>query len=238
MITGSKVLDDYLSYLKVIKGRSENTISEYRIYIQLLFIFIFRSRFNITNEDCAFAVLDFIKSITVNDVYASIRYYQEERNCTIQTCGRKIISVRQFWQYLKKKAHLIEVNLMEELDVPKLPQRLPKYLSLEDSIRLLIQVESSNRNYCIITLFLNCALRLSELASLKLSSVDTDKLTVIEKGDKQRTVYLNPAAKQAIDDWLSIRDEYKLKCDTLFISKRDGTLLGLIQTRYQLWSTV
>lgn len=134
MISGSNVLDDYLSYLKVIKGRSENTISEYRIDIRLLFLYVYRSRTNVEEDNYAFADIAFIKSITVNDIYSFIRYCQEERNCTIQTCGRKIISIRQFWLYLKKKAHLIDENIMEELDVPKLPQRLPKYLSLDDSI--------------------------------------------------------------------------------------------------------
>ena len=226
MVTGSKVLDDYLSYLKVIKGRSENTIAEYRVDIRLLFLYIYRMRFNSIRFDCSFADIDFIKSISIDDVYSFVRYCQEERKCSIQTCGRKIIAIRQFWIYLKKKAHLIDENYMEELEVPKIPQRLPKYLSLDDSIRLLIQAESSVRNYCIVTLFLNCALRLSELASLNLSNIDTDKLTIIGKGDKQRIVYLNPAAKQAIDQWLSMRIEYKPQCDALFISKRDGTRLG------------
>jgi len=74
-------------------------------------------------------------------------------NCSIATCGRKIISTRQFWNYLKTKAHLIENNITEEPEVPKPAKRMPKYLSLKDSIRLLMNAENSPRNYCIITLF-------------------------------------------------------------------------------------
>lgn len=99
-------------------------------------------------------------------MYGFIGYCKDVLNCTVQTRSRKIIAIRQFWKHLKTKAHLIENNIAEELENPKLPQRIPKYLDLEDSMRLLIKSEGSARNYCILTLFLNCALRLAELVSL------------------------------------------------------------------------
>jgi integrase/recombinase XerD len=74
------------------------------------------------------------------DMYAFISYCQTERHCAIQTCGRKIIASRQFWKYLKIKAHLIDDNITDELESPKFLKRMPKYLDLEDSIRLLMQV--------------------------------------------------------------------------------------------------
>ena len=153
-------------------------------------------------------------------MYAFIGHCQKERNCTIQTCGRKIINFRQFWKYLKNKAHLIDTNMTEELEVSKQPKRIPKYLGLEDSIRLLMEVEYSPRNYCIITLFLNCALRLSELVSLNIEQIDSEKVSVIGKGDRQRQIYLNPAAKKAVYNWLSVREYYKPKDNALFVSMR------------------
>ena len=220
-------MNDYFNYLTVIKARSQHTIVEFRVDLRLLFRFVYEQRHVgiVSPEDCDFADIDFIESISLDDIYAFIAHCQKERNCTIQTCGRKIITFRQFWKYLKNKAHLINNNIMEELEVPKQPKRIPKYLGLEDSFRLLMEAEDSPRNYCIITLFLNCALRLSELVSLNIEQIDTDKVSVIGKGDRQRQIYLNPAAKKAVYSWLSVRDDYKPKDNSLFVSKR-GTRMS------------
>ena len=110
--------------------------------------------------------------------------------------------------------------MTEELEVPKQPKRIPKYMGLEESIRLLMKVENSPRNYCIITLLLNCALRLSELVGLDVKQIDSDKVSVIGKGDKQRQIYMNPAAKKSVYEWLSVRDDYNPKDDALFITRK------------------
>lgn len=220
-------MNDYFNYLTVIKVRSEHTITEFRTDLRLLFMFVFEMRNPsvLASSNCSFADIEFIQSISLGDIYAFIANCQKERKCTTQTCGRKIISFRQFWKYLKNKAHLIDTNMTEELEVPKQPKRIPKYLGLEDSIRLLMQSEDSPRNYCIITLFLNCALRLSELVSLNVEQIDTEKLSVIGKGDKERQIYLNPAAKKALYNWLSVRDDYKPKDNALFVSKRGTRMM-------------
>lgn len=105
---------------------------------------------------------------------------------TAGTRARKIFSIRQFWKYLKTKAHLIDNNIAEELETPKLPKRIPKYLSLEESVRLLIACKKSPRNHCIIAIFLNCALRLSELASLNVDQVNNQTISIVGKGNKER----------------------------------------------------
>jgi integrase/recombinase XerD len=102
----------------------------------------------------------------------------------------------QFWQYLKTKAHVIDNNIAEELETPKLPKRIPKYLNLKESVRLLLACKNSPRDHCIITIFLNCALRLSELASLNINQVNNDILSVVGKGNKERKIFLTPAAKK------------------------------------------
>lgn len=173
MEINNKILEEYFSYLTVIKARSPHTIAEFRIDLRMLFIFVYKKRKPSATApfDCSFADIKFIKSITLDEIYAFIAYLQKERNCTIATCGRKIISIRQFWKYLKNRVHLIDNNITEELEVPKQAKRMPKYLSLEGSIRLLMSVEKSPRNYCIITLFLNCALRLAELTNLNVEQI-------------------------------------------------------------------
>ncbi|MBN3354889.1 integrase [Clostridium botulinum] len=179
---------------------------------------------NITviDENFAQADLEFIKPITLHDMYSFISYCQKSLNSSPGTRARKIVSIRQFWKYLKTKAHLIDNNIAEELETPKLPKRIPKYLNLEESVRLLLECKKSPRDHCIITIFLNCALRLSELTSLNIDQVYNDILTVVGKGNKERTVYLNKACIKTLNDYLNVRKEMGEKIvdkDALFLSK-------------------
>lgn len=106
------------------------------------------------------------------------------------------------------------------MKTPKIPKRIPKYLSLEDSMRLLIKCDDSVRNHCILTVFLNCALRLSELTSMDISHIHRETLSIIGKGNKERKVFLTPATKKAITDWLEVRKAFNPVCDALFITKQ------------------
>ena len=218
--TTCPLLEQYLGYLTVIKGRSDNTILEYRTDILSFFKFILQAR-NIPFVDKNFRGIDidFIKSINLNDMYAYIAYCQSTLKSAAGTRARKIVSIRQFWKYLKTKAHLIDNNIAEELETPKMPKRIPKYLTLEESVRLLIECKPSPRDHCIITIFLNCALRLSELASLNIDQVNNDILSVIGKGNKERKIFLTPAAKKSIITWLQNRNTLAVPTKALFISR-------------------
>ena len=163
--------------------------------------------------------LEFIKTISLNDMYTFIAHCQTELHAAAGTRARKIVSIRQFWKYLKTKVHLIDNNIAEELETPKLPKRIPKYLSLEESVRLLIQCEKSPRDHSIITIFLNCALRLSELASLDIDQVDNEVISVVGKGNKERRIYLTPVAKKSINKWIQIRRSFDIPTNALFISR-------------------
>ena len=129
---------------------------------------------------------------------------------------------------------MIDNNPAQNLETPKLDKRLPKYLSLDDSKKLLTVTvndesdENKERDYAIITLFLNCGLRLSELIGINLQDINFDdyKLTVIGKGNKERTIYLNKACINAIKDYIKVRPTEGVKNDSkasnkaLFLSKR------------------
>jgi integrase/recombinase XerD len=154
-------------------------------------------------------------------MYGFIAHCQTALNASAGTRARKIVSIRQFWKYLKTKAHLIDNNIAEELETPKLPKRIPKYLSLKEYVRQLMESKKSARDNCIITIFLNCALRLSELASLDLDQVDTEVLSVIGKGNKERKIFLTPAAKKSINTWLQVRNSLAIQTDALFISRNN-----------------
>lgn len=214
------LVEQYLGYLVVIKGRSENTIKEYRTDLLMFFRFVMLSRNTpMLDKNFSGVNLEFIKNISLNDMYAFIAYCQNELHASPGTRARKIVSIRQFLKYLKTKAHLIDNNITEELETPKIPKRIPKYLSLEESVRLLIQCEKSPRDHCIITIFLNCALRLSELASLNIDQIDNDVINVVGKGNKERKIFLTPAAKKSINNWFQIRSSLDVSINALFISR-------------------
>ena len=121
--------------------------------------------------------------------------------------------------------HLIDNNITEELETPKRPKRIVRCLTLEEAVRLLIETGSSSvRDNCIITIFLNCALRLSELAALNVDQVNIDILSVVGKGNKERKIYMTPAVKQSLSQWLSIRAAMSVSTDALFISRNRGRL--------------
>lgn len=174
-----------------------------------------------SNVDAAY-----IKEITLNDMYAFISHCQNDKMSAAGTRSRKIVSIRQFWKYLKTKAHAIDNNVSEELETPKIPKRIPKYLNLEESIRLLIECEKSPRDHCIITMFLNCALRLSELVSINVEQVSGDTLNIVGKGDKERRIFLTPATKKAITEWLEVRKTIQPKTNALFVTKNQTRITG------------
>jgi len=220
------LLEQYLSYLIIVKGRSPLTAEEYRIDCCMLFEFMKTKRGvpqeTVSKRDFSDVDIDFIKSITVSDLYAFITHCGEKRKVTTATRARKIVSIRQFWKYLKNKAHLLDNNIAEELETPKLPKRMPKYLTLDESIRLLIASEKSQRDYCILTIFLNCALRLTELVNLNIEQVQSDSIQIIGKGNKERRIFHTPATKKALDAWLKMRERQNPQTNALFITK-NGT---------------
>ena len=146
------------------------------------------------------------------------------------TRARKISAIRVFFKYLTSKAKIIDVNPAQDLETPKLGKRMPRYLSLEESKKLLnVSQDDTDRNsirdHAIITLFLNCGMRLSELVGINISNIDfsESRMTVIGKGNKERTIYLNKACMNALKDYLSIRPHDKVKNDSrdaLFLSER------------------
>ncbi len=218
------IVEQYLAYLITIKGRSKNTVLEYRLDLLQFFKYIAVARGE-GHPDFQFVDINFIHSISLGDMYGFFAYCQDTLLLSPSTRTRKIVSIRQFWKYLKTKVHLIDNNIAEELETPKRPKRIVRVLTLEESVRLLIEASSSSvRDNCIITIFLNCALRLSELAALDVNQVNTDILSVIGKGNKERKIYMTPAVKQALGQWLAIRNSMTTRTDALFISRNSGRL--------------
>lgn len=170
----------------------------------------------------------FVSKINSNDLFAYLIWLSREQKLNAASRSRKISSLRSFYKYCCIKKHLFENNPTLELENPKKSKRAPKYLSLEESQELIntafnAPTKTNERDYCILILFLNCGMRLAELRGIDLSDIRGDILTVIGKGNKERTIYLNKSCIEAIDEWLKVRETYKIKPsakDALFISKK------------------
>ncbi len=220
---------EFLNYMLIIKGKSERTIQEYYYDLRTFFRYIkltTRPGFKDTDFDSIDVrdiTLDDIKKIDLADLYSFMSFTSRIRENTAVTRARKVASLRSFYKYLFSKAKLIEYNPAAELDSPKVVHRLPRYLNVDESIQLLESVEGKNkvRDYAILVLFLNCGLRLSELVGINLSDIRGDTLTVMGKGKKERTIYLNQACLEAIDAYRRIRPVEGVKDkDALFLSER------------------
>ncbi len=231
-------LNSFLDYTVTILNKSPNTIKEYN-YDLAMFLKFIKIRFNLTKEEDFSNItindisIDVIKKIKLDDIHAFLSYLANTYHSKSTTRARKASSIRVFFNYLAAKANLIEINPAQNLETPKLDKRLPKYLSLDDSKRLLKTIaDDDNRNvkrdYAMITLFLNCGMRLAELVGININDIDfcENKMTVIGKGNKERTVYLNNACVNSIKEYLDVRPKEGIKTDklnsknALFLSER------------------
>ena len=222
------IIRDFLNYMLVVKGKSQLTVDEYYKDLRTFFRYIKMIRFSLHNtpfEEISIIDVDLqlIASVTLSDAFEFMNYCIDERENLAATRARKSCTLRMFYKYLTNKVHMIPVNPLEELDTPKIGKSLPKYLTLEEAVRLLQSVDGAyrERDYCILTLFLNCGMRLSELCNINIQDIrDDNTLHLVGKGNKERIVYLNNACVSAINVYLRVRpvDGIKDK-NALFLSR-------------------
>ena len=228
-----QLLRDYLIYMSTIKGRSPCTVEAYYNDLRLFLRYLMATHSGTplptddpNLESISFASIseEMILSARLSDAYSFLAYVQSVNQNNAKTRARKVSSLRGFYKYLQSKAGRLEENPMEQLEIPAQRKSLPKYLTLDESLHLLESIEGKDRerDYCIITILLNCGIRLSELVGIKLSDIRDDTLTVLGKGNKERMVYLNSACLNAIAEYLAVRPEPPKDADKpyLFVSSR------------------
>lgn len=207
-------MKDYLGYMETIKGRSGKTMDEYFTDLRTFFRYMKQARglvpSSIPEDEILIDDIDlaFVRSITMTDVYEFMNYLKTERRNSNKTRARKTTSLRMFFKYLTDYKHDLEHNPVQNLETPKQKKALPQYLTMEQSIALLqsAQGEFAQRDYCMLTLFLNCGLRRAELAGINLQDIGQDRtLRVRGKGSKERMLYLNDACIDAIEQYLKVR---------------------------------
>ena len=232
--TACPPLRDFLVYNESVRGRSELTIEQYNMDLTLFFKYLKRER-GLVGDNVPFSDInvsdvdiELLRSVTVTDLYAFIVFCKDERLNDTSTRAIKISSLRSFFKYLNEKVHLIESNPANGLNSPKLRKALPVHLTLDQSLELLRAVDGPNkeRDYCILTLFLNCGMRLSELCSINYTDIKPDSsLKILGKGNKERMVFLNDACKAAIDNYMKVRPADQVK-------REDRYALFLSSTRH------
>ena len=234
------ILRDYLTYHETIKGHSRATVDEYFLDLRNFFRYLKIARglvprsteldeISIMDVD-----LDFVSKVTLAEVYEYLAFLSrdkakftrarsEEYGLNAASRARKVSSIRGFYKYLTNKAKVLTENPVQDLDSPRAKRSLPRYLTLEESQRLLQSVEGAHkeRDYCILCIFLNCGLRISEIAGMNISDIRSDHIRVLGKGNKERIVYLNDATAEAINRYLAVRKSIAaIDRSALFLSSR------------------
>lgn len=221
-----RVLSSFLTYLNAVRSLSSSTIQEYYLDLRTFFRFLKVKR-GLVHKDTMFEEIgisdvdiDLIRTVTLSDLYDFMIFLRENRpkyhkSATTEygdeakTRARKIAALRSFFKYLYSREHLIDENPAAELEIPKAKKDLPKYLTLDECMQLLSAVDGpyKERDYCILVIFLNCGLRVSELAGLNISDIMDNVMRVTGKGNKQRMIYMNDAVISAIQNYLPHRIE-------------------------------
>lgn len=213
-IEAPPILRDFLVYHETIQGHSRRTVDEYFLDLRNFFRFLKQSK-QLAPKDVSFddisiddVNLSLVRDISLTDIYSYMNYLSRDRGLNNTSRARKVATIRSFYKYLTNKAKLLESNPVQDLDSPRLKKSLPRYLNLDESLELLNGVDGKNasRDYCILTLFLNCGLRISELVGLNKTDVRGNQLRVLGKGNKERILYLNEACQKALEDWIIERD--------------------------------
>jgi len=241
-----QILRDFLVYHETIKGQSPRTISEYYLDLRMFFRFMKLMRndmpihTNLDEIDIKDVDINFISKITTSDVFDFLSYLANDRTqnpdspapdygISASSRARKLSALKSFYKYLTVRTKQLSENPVADLEYPKLRKSLPKYLTLEQSSKLLQAVSGQNqaRDYAILMLFLNCGIRRSELVGLNLTDVYEDRIRVVGKGNKERFVYFGSACRKAIDQYLPIRQKQVLTDNRALFGSRNGNRVSV-----------
>ena len=197
----SPLIEKFLNYKLVIQGRSPKTVDEYHLDLRLFFRYIIAKKEGIPTSSDEFDKINiscvnegFVREIETLDILEFMSYLASERKDAAAARSRKLSAIKAFFKYNTVVLRTIEVNPAADIESPKLKKALPKYMTLDESLNLLETInndpesKTKERDYCIITLFLNCGMRLSELVGINITDIDSQmrSLRVVGKGNKER----------------------------------------------------
>jgi len=223
-------LEEYIRHEIAIKGSSRKTANTYYVNLRQFMRYLKMTVYDIPREEyTTIKIFDISEKelLTVSyDTILKYLYFLSEEGLVPSTRSNKLSAISTFYDYLcDSHPDVFKYNPAQRVDKPKLPKRQPKYLTESESKMLLkasMKTSEPERDYCIISLFLNCGMRLSELVNINISDIGTDTIQIMGKGNKQRTIYLNSSCISAIDNWLLRRSKIENIIDSkaLFVSRR------------------
>lgn len=241
-----QILRNFLTYHETIKNQSAKTIQEYyldlRMFLRFMVLVKNEMPYRTPLDEISIRQIDleFLKTITASDVFDFLSYLandrvkfeesqSEEHGIGSAARARKLSAIKSFYKYLTVRTKLLDVNPVKDLEFPKIRKSLPKYLTLEESRRLLEAVQGPNaaRDFAILMIFLNCGIRRSELVGLNLTDIYDDRIRVVGKGNKERIVYMGSACKKAIDDYLIERNKIILSDNRALFGSRDKNRMSV-----------
>lgn len=239
-----RILREFLSYHETIKGQSPKTIAEYyldlRMFLRFMKLMKLEMPYDTDLQGISIQDVDlaFLASITVTDVYDFLSYLANDRSSAEGSSqpgigpaarARKLSAIKSFYKYLTVRTKQLSVNPVQDLEFPKLRRSLPKYLTLEQSQRLLESVSGPNsvRDFAILMIFLNCGIRRSELVGLNITDVYDDRLRIVGKGNKERFVYMGTTCKKALDAYMVQRNQIVLTDDRALFGSRDHNRMSV-----------
>jgi len=219
MTAPKDILSKYIAYLRLGKGLSENTSEAYADDVGKLLRFVEREK----NLD--------VFALTYSDLQQFLAQL-----CDIGIAARsqtRIVSgIKSFYRFLLAYGY-VEKDPTELLESPKIGQKLPEVLSVNEINSLIDSIDLSKaegqRNRAMLEVLYSCGLRVSELVGLKYSNIYFDEQFVIVrgKGDKQRIVPISSKAINEIRLYLPDRNSLKIKKgseDILFLNRRGAGL--------------
>lgn len=215
---------DFLSHKLTIEGKSQLTVKEYaydiRAFLKYIKHYKNKAKDDYLEENISNMTVEDIKSITISDVYEFLLFVGTQKSNNVRTRARKLSSIKSFFKYMDASVHLIDNNIVKNVKMPAIPKTLPRYLELDEAQRLLesAQGKDKERDFFILTILLNCGLRVSELKNIKLGDIREESILIHGKGNKERQLYMNEATKEALQAYLDVRMPAKREYKQLILS--------------------
>ena len=223
----NKLLKDYITFLRIEKNLSPNTIEAYQRDLKRYLDFL-ETEESITD----------LNNIKQKHIRKYIRILNDV-HLSVTSINRAFSSIRSFHNYLSGE-EIIQSNPVLLLDTPKAPRKLPNVLSPQEIDTILDAVDILNdlgvRDLAVLEILYSGGLRVSELCDLKLTDLllDTEMLRVTGKGNKQRLVPLGPRAKRCLEEYFKrVRPSFARKNQNqgrIFLSRNGRPL-----TRMMVW---
>ncbi len=216
----ASALQDYCNYLRIERGLSENSITNYRLDVVKLINFLDVKKYKVSPTQISEEIIQqFI--------------YEIAKEVNARSQSRIISGLRGFFNYLIFEDYRKD-NPLDLIESPKIGRKLPDTISTEEIDLLIATVDLSKaqgeRNRAILETLYGCGLRVSELTHLKISDLYFDEgfIKITGKGNKQRLVPTSDYTKKFINIYKDeVRIHQKINkedSDILFLNRRGNKL--------------